>query len=406
MYEGGPQLGILVVVDETQVARALRKALERERYAVDAPAEFPGKKGFRWLALALFAAIFCTFPGWAGAQSPELSMREFSSGQIKKGVRSIGFGGDGATWGNYGLVWLDANTVLTDYGDTHYTNGNDFHFYAVGVTTPPLWHRLAIYVIAMSQGTNNVRLNVKSPGLGPGAVPVIGTGSDTAVFSKIALPVGKGVSVGVLLSHETSHFDATAQQGPQLHVRYQTDWRPSGGFGVAWQPSKRLLLGFRGLFNNDLERRTDPVSVAEGLARTQEYRLGGSLSPWDGALIDVGATRLERRNALAATHTIVYHPNLGFEQALLKRRLTLRFGLDETSPTVGISVRYGRFKLDTAYVDNMARSRLGNLFGTHSNSFLFTVTFDYARKKKDGPAKPVRTREPHQVASDPLPLAD
>ena len=40
----------------------------------------------------------------ASAQSPELSLREFASGQVKKGVRSIGFGGDGATWGNYSLV--------------------------------------------------------------------------------------------------------------------------------------------------------------------------------------------------------------------------------------------------------------------------------------------------------------
>ena len=359
-----------------------------------------------WLAAALFAAIFCTVPGRVRAQSPELSMREFSSGQIKKGVRSIGFGGDGATWGNYGLVWLDASTVLVDYGDTHYTNGNDFHFYAVGATTPPLWHRLAVYVIFMSQGTNDVHLNVKSPGLGTGAVPVVGTGSDTAVFSKIALPVGKRVSVGVLLSHETSHFDATAQQDPLLHVHYQTEWRPSGGFGVAWQPNKRLLFGFRGLFNNDFEHRTDPVSATQGLARTQEYRLGGSLSPWDGCLIDGGATRLERRNALAGTHIIVYHPNLGFEQALLKKRLTLRFGLDETSPTAGFSLRYGRFKLDSAYVDNMAESRVHNLFGPHSNSFLFTVTFDYARKTKDGPAKSGGAHQSHQVALDPLPLAD
>lgn len=37
-------------------------------------------------------------------QSPEFSLREFASGQIKKGVRSIGMGGDGATWGNYSLV--------------------------------------------------------------------------------------------------------------------------------------------------------------------------------------------------------------------------------------------------------------------------------------------------------------
>src|SRR5579863_4191068 len=174
-------------------------------------------------------------------------MRDFSSGQIKKGVRSIGFGGDGATWGNYGLVWKDADTALVDYGDTNYTNGNDFHFTALGLTSPPLWHHLAIYVIAMFQETNDVRFGAKSPGLGKSSVPLIGSGSDLAIFPKIAIPLGKGVSVGVLLAHETSHFDAKAQANPNQSVRYETKWRPSVGFGVAWQPRKTMLFGFRGL---------------------------------------------------------------------------------------------------------------------------------------------------------------
>jgi hypothetical protein len=32
-------------------------------------------------------------------------------------------------------------------------------------------------------------------------------------------------------------------------------------------------------------------------------------------------------------------------------------------------------------VDNMGRSRVGNLFGTRSNSILFTFTVDYSRLK-------------------------
>ena len=47
------------------------------------------------------------------AQSPEISIREFASGQIKKGVRSIGMGGDGATNGNYSMVWKDSATALS-----------------------------------------------------------------------------------------------------------------------------------------------------------------------------------------------------------------------------------------------------------------------------------------------------
>ena len=332
--------------------------------------------------MATVLAAMWILPNCARAQSPELAMREFSSGQIKKGVRSIGFGGDGATWGNYGLVWLDAGTALFDVADTHYTNGNDFHFEAVGVTSPSLWHHLAIYAIAMFQDTNNVQFNARSPGLGRAAVPLKGSGSDDAVFIKIAMPLAKGFSAGVLLSHETSEFDAVAGSGQAVH--YGTQWRPSGGFGVAWQPSKKLLFGFRLLSNNDLERRTDAAGLMEGAANTLELRLGGSVSPWHGALIDLGGTRVDRRNSLARTQVVVFHPNVGFEQSLLGKVLTLRFGLDETSPTAGGSVKVSRLKIDAAYVRNMAKSRVGNLFGPDSNSLLVTVNFDY-RKRPPAP---------------------
>jgi hypothetical protein len=327
--------------------------------------------------MGCIALIFLSSNPSFAQTSPELAMRDFSSGQIKKGVRSIGFGGDGATWGNYGLVWRDAGTTLLDYGDTTYTNGNDFQFVAAGATTPALWRDLAIYLIAMTETTNDVRFKLKSPGLAPGPTPVVGHGTDDALFSKIALTLGHGVSAGILISQETSHFDASAVAAPDNTVRYETFWRPSGGFGIAWQPAKRLLFGFRALLNNDLERRVDSAGTSEGLARSVELRLGGSVSPWEGALIDVGGTRLEKRNSIAGTHTITYEPNVGFEQALFTRHLTLRFGVDETSPTAGLSVRFAPFNLDVAYVRNMARSRVDELFGTESNSILATLTVDY-----------------------------
>jgi hypothetical protein len=151
---------------------------------------------------------------------------------------------------------------------------------------------------------------------------------------------------------------------------------------VAWQPGKRALLGFRGLLNNDLEHRTDSAGVTEGMAHTQEYRLGASLSPWKAAWIDGGATRLERKNALNGTHTIAYHPNLGFEQVLQGGRFAFRFGLDETSPTAGFTVKCARLKLDAGYVNNMAKSRVNGLFGEDSNSVLFTLTLDYGHAKQ------------------------
>ncbi len=300
------------------------------------------------------------------AQSPEISMRDFSSGQIKKGVRSIGFGGDGATWGNYSLVYKDTTTALADFGDTQYDNGNAFHFAAVGVTTPALWHGLAVYVVALAQGTNQVRLNAMQ-----------GTGSDHAIFTKIAMPIAAGLSAGILLSYETSSFDAAAKtSGDSLH--YETRWRPSGGFGVTWQPNKIVLVGFRALLNRDLDRLNDNAGITEGTARSNEYRLGVSASPWTGALLDAGGTWLSRSNTRTSAHTSKLEPNLGVEQTLAQQHLVLRLGVDETSPTAGLTVRFAPCRLDLAYVRDMASSRVQTLFGKTSNSGIATFTLDYA----------------------------
>ena len=321
--------------------------------------------------------IISQLPNFAQASSPELTMREFSSGQIKKGVRSIGFGGDGATFGNYGLVWKDAGTALTDYGNTGFTNGNDFQFEALGYASPALWHDLVIFVIAMDAQSNNVIFNNKSPGFGSAAVPVVGSGSDHALFTKIAMPLGNGFSAGILLSYENSDFQASEIANSNLNVSYKTVWRPSGGFGVTWQPSPTILLGFRALLNNDVEQRTDSTGMAQGTSSTSEYRLGGSFAPWDGALIDIGGTRLQRSRSLDTTYTTAYHPNLGFEQKIPSSAFTVRMGIDETSPTIGLSYKHAPFNIDVAYVNNMSDARVGSLFGTASNSLVMTLTARY-----------------------------
>src|ERR1700744_2461511 len=99
-------------------------------------------------------------------QNPELSLREFASGQIKKGVRSIGMGGDGATWGNYSLVWKDSSTALLDAGSTQYGNGNKLSFTAAGVTLPSFKNGLTLYAIALSQYASNIATTLKYPGSG------------------------------------------------------------------------------------------------------------------------------------------------------------------------------------------------------------------------------------------------
>ncbi len=342
----------------------------------------PGKSRARRtcnLALCVTAAVM--FAGAARAQSPELALREFASGQVKKGVRSIGFGGDGATWGNYALVWKDADTALVDAGDTNYTDGNEFRFGAVGVTSPHLWHDLTIYAISLKQNTNDIRYTANSPGLGSSPTLATGKGSNEAQFIKAALPLGEGFSAGVLLSHELSEFTGNANGNPGNGVQYKTEWRPSGGWGVAWQqPGSSLLLGVRALLNRDWERRTDATGERDGWAKTSEYRMGGSYSPWQGALVDIGNTRLYRRNDIAGTQSTCYAPNLGFEESFNNKSMAFRFGLDESSPGAGFSAKFADLKLDVAYVHDLGDKRVNGLFGKTSNSLIMTLTWDYGSR--------------------------
>ena len=84
---------------------------------------------------ALVAAL--VLAGGRAEAGPELALRELAGGQVKKGVRTIGMGGDGATTGNYALVYKDAGGAIFDQGIAHYLDtGNTFTFSAVGFTTP------------------------------------------------------------------------------------------------------------------------------------------------------------------------------------------------------------------------------------------------------------------------------
>jgi hypothetical protein len=308
------------------------------------------------------------------AQSPELSLREFASSQIKKGVRTIGFGGDGATSGNYALVYRDEGTALIDAGGTVFTNGNAFTFTAVGATTPALWEGLTLYAIALGQQASAVSLSVASPALGSTPVPVVGAGMNQGLFLKAAMPLSHGFSVGLLLSYEHSAFDVSTGL---YSVHYETQWRPSGGFGVTWQPIDRLLFGVRAILNHDWETRTDVAGTKGGQYRSYEGRLGGAVKLWEGGLADAGFTVLDRSNGLSGKHTTTIAPNVGFEQAFWQRKLVLRAGLDEASWAAGVGSKLGPVNLDLAYVFNLGSARIGPLFGVSSHSVLLTTTLDY-----------------------------
>lgn len=332
----------------------------------------------RIVAARLFVSSWLVFSAlFSFGQNPEFSLREFASGQIKKGVRSIGMGGDGATWGNYSLVWRDSSTALLDVGETGYGNGNKFSFTAVGVTLPAFKNGLTLYGIALSQYASNISTTLKYPGSDGLADAVHGDGTNQSVFIKAAMPLGNGFSWGVLLSYERSQFDAVSDHTVGQYVKYKTGWEPSGGFGVTWQPSKRFLFGFRALFNNDMEERMDNVATSSGANSTQEYRLGMSVGLWKGALVDVGGNVRHKYNEIYNVRNTATEPNLGFEQSLWQRHFSFRFGVDETSGTGGISLRLNPLVIDIAYVHNLAMERVGTVFGPRSNSILSTLMFDF-----------------------------
>lgn len=137
-----------------------------------------------------------------------------------------------------------------------------------------------------------------------------------------------------------------------------------------------MLFGTRAILNHDEEVRTDGTGTSAALARRCEARLGGSIVPWTGGVVDVGGTWLYRRNGLAATTKTALHPNVGFEQSLFSRSFAVRAGRDETSYGAGFTVRRRPVQLDVAYVYNLGQARVGDLFGKTSHSVLATLTFD------------------------------
>jgi hypothetical protein len=328
------------------------------------------------VAAALFATAFAS-PRSASA-GPETALREFAGGQIKKGVRTIGMGGDGATTGNYGLVYKDAGGAIFDEGITHFTDTtNTFLFSAVGFTTPTFWNDAAFYVIALGQTGNHVHVWDRTP-VSASKPPSTGNLSDTSVFIKFAKPITPTLSIGFMGAYELSQAFLLPDNGAPA-IDFRTSYLPSGGLGLHWHPNDRWQLGARVILNHDEETRRQASTVATGLLRSYEYRLGAAFAPWHGLLLDLGAVALDRSNQVEHTTTFDVHPTLGAEQALVPKRVWARAGIDETTATTGMSVAFGPFKIDLAYLFNLAASRTADVFGMRNTSLIGTLGFDYVK---------------------------
>jgi len=331
----------------------------------------------RWIVLAILLS-----PSVANA-GPETALREFAGGQIKKGVRTIGMGGDGATTGNYALVYHDAGGAIFDEGIVRFADtGNLFTFSAVGFTTPHSWDDAAFYVIALGQQATGVHVW----DFVPTASHPASTGdlSDTSVFVKFAKPITKTLSIGFMGAYESSQATLLPNDGAPA-IRFKTSYLPSGGAGVHWHPNDHWQVGARVILNHDDETRTQGATTKTGLLRSYEYRLGAAYSPWKGTLFDVGAAALDRSNGLEGTSTFGVRPTIGAEQALVQKRVWVRAGLDETTWTSGFSVAFRPIKIDVALLQNLAAARTQDIFGKRNTSLIATIGFEYdallAKKK-------------------------
>ncbi len=325
--------------------------------------------------LATLSTLLLSRPAVAG---PEISLREFASSQIKKGVRSIGMGGDGATFGNYSLIYRDAGTAVVDYGLVHFNDtGNQLTFTAVGFTSPHFWDDAALYVIAMSQHAEDLRTwTLTAPSASKPAS--VGDGSNQGVFVKFAKPITDTLSAGILLSYELAQMTlAPETSGPP--ITYRTAWRPSGGAGLSWQPSSMFLFGARALLSNDEETRIDGSGTHSGFARSDEFRLGGAFLPWEGTVLDLGVVALDRADAVDGTHSFMVAPTFGAEQALVRRHLWVRAGYDESFWTFGVSAALSPMKLDVAVLRDLADERTGDIFGRDNLGVYATLTMDYEK---------------------------
>src|SRR5262249_54350740 len=131
------------------------------------------------------------------------------------------------------------------------------------------------------------------------------------------------------------------------------------------------------ILGHDEETRTQGNTSKSGFLRSYEYRLGASLMLWPGGVLDGGAVVLERNNGLEGTETVTPGPTVGIEQALAPKKVWIRAGLDETTWGGGMSVKLGPFKLDLAYLHNMAAARTSDVFGKKNVAFFGTLNYDY-----------------------------
>jgi hypothetical protein len=325
---------------------------------------------------ALALAVGVALSARSARGGPETAMREFASSQVQKGMRALGMGGDGATQGNYSLIYRDAGTALVDYGTTYFADtGNMFHFIAAGVTTPSFWRGAAFYLVVMDEWASGLRLRVQSPAFPEGA-DLVGEGSDQVVSAKFSKPLPRGFAIGITLWWERSALVASDPAGGGS-VTYTTTYLPSAGIGLTWDATRWLLTGVRLRMANDWETRRDAITVTHGWLSTLEVRAGVSVRPWKGAILDLGYVGQWKVSEIANTRVFNHAVVAGYEQTLARDHLQLRAGWSESAPTGGLSIKVHPFKIDVVYVYRLSVDRTAGVFGQKDHTVMATLNLDY-----------------------------
>jgi hypothetical protein len=253
-------------------------------------------------------------------------------------------------------------------------------FVATSFTTPRFWDGAALSVTGLSQHATDLRVwDDTAPT--PLAPPSLGDGSSQSALVVLAKPLGRAVSLGVMLSYAQSQMTLLPLAGTPP-IRYSTSWLPSGGMGLHFHPDERWELGARITFVNDEETRDDASGLRSGLIRTYDARLGGGWSPWRGTRLDAGfVVREEASDVDAALRlpsaSFKVFPTVGAEQALVLGRVWARVGLDERTWTTGLSLRARPVTIDVAYVYGIALSRIDEVFGQRNASLLASLRLDF-----------------------------
>ena len=339
------------------------------------------RRAIPWLAAP--AALAAWLPASAAHAGPETSLHDFASETVESGVRSVGMGGDGATTGNYALALRAPGTASLAAGFAHYSDtGNALSFVATSFTTPRFWDGATVSVTGLSQRATDLRVWDDTPAT-PLAPPSLGDGSSQSAMAVLAKPLSPSVSLGVMLSYAQSQMTLLPLSGtaPSAPIRYSTSWLPSGGVGLHWHPDARWEVGARITMLNDEETRDDASGLRSGLVRNWDARLGGGWSPWPGTRLDAGFVAREQASDVDAalrlpSTSFKVFPTMGVEQALVRRRVWARAGLDEKTWTTGLSLRARPLTIDLAYLYDVALSRVEDLFGKRNASLLASVRVD------------------------------